>query len=87
MRIPAQHPQILVPGNAGDFHDIQTRLEQQGGGLMAQVMEAQVFDAGPAHGADVGALDGLGGEAGEDRAMQAAGQGAQHPHGGRGWTA
>ena len=72
MCIAVQHAQVLVPGDAGDFHDVQPLLEQPGGGLVAQVMEAQVLDAGASHGADIGALDGLGGEAGEDRAMQAA---------------
>ena len=83
MCIATQHTQILVPGDAGNFHDIQPFLEQPGGGLMAQVVESQVLDTGPAYGADIGTLDGLGGEAGEDRAMQAAGQGAQYPDGSR----
>jgi hypothetical protein len=65
-----------VAGDRGDLHDIETLLEQSGGGLVAQVMEPEVLDAGPAHRTDVGALDSLGGDAGEDLAMQAAGQGA-----------
>jgi hypothetical protein len=44
MRIPAQHAQILVSGDAGDLHDVQPFLEQPGGGLVAQVMESEVFD-------------------------------------------
>lgn len=62
-----------MAGNTGDLHDIQAFLEQPGGGLVAQVVEAQVLDAGPAHGTDIGTLDGLGGDAGEDRAVKAAG--------------
>ena len=64
MRIPAQHAQILMPGDAGDFHDIQALLEQPGGGLVAQVVEPQILDPGSAHCADVGAFDGLSGDAG-----------------------
>src|SRR5680860_1342895 len=52
VRIPAQHAQVLVPGDAGDFHDIQTLLEQPGSSLVAQVMKAQILETGPAHGAD-----------------------------------
>ena len=74
MRIPPQHMQILVPGDAGDLHDIQSLLEQSGGGLVAQVMEAEVFDPGPAYCPHAGTLDGLGGDAGKDIAVQAAGQ-------------
>lgn len=73
-----------MPSDAGDFHDIQPLLEQPGGGLVAQVVEPQVLDAGPAYSADVGTFDGFGGDAGEGLPMQAAGQGAQHPDGSRG---
>ena len=45
MCIAVQHAQVLVPGDAGDFHDVQPLLEQPGGGLVAQVMEAQVLGA------------------------------------------
>ena len=76
MCIPSQHAQVLVAGDAGDFHDIEALLEQPGGGLVAQVMKPEVFDAGPAYRADIGAFDGFGGDAGENVAMQAAGQGA-----------
>ena len=84
MCIATQHTQILVSGDAGDLHNIQSFLKQPGGGLMAQVVESQVLDAGPAYGADIGTLDGLGGKAEKDRTVQAAGQGAQHPDGGGG---
>ena len=76
MCIATQHTQVLVPGDAGNLHDVEAFLEQPGSGLMAQVVESEVLNAGPAHSADIGALDGLSGEAGEDRSVQAAGQGA-----------
>ena len=46
MRIPPQHAQVLVPGDARDPHDVQPLLEQPGRRFMAQVVEAEVFDAG-----------------------------------------
>ena len=48
MRIPAQHAQILVPGNTGDFHNIQPFLEQPGSGLVAQIVEPEILDTGAA---------------------------------------
>ena len=62
--ISAQHAQILVAADAGDSHDIETLLEQPRGGLVAQVMKPDVFEAGPAYRADIGAFDGFGGKAG-----------------------
>mgnify|MGYP001817854514 FL=1 len=76
MCIPSQHAQILVAADAGDFHDIETLLEQPRSGLVAQVMKPETFDAGPAYRADIGAFDSFGGEAGENVTMQTAGQGA-----------
>lgn len=35
MRVPAQHAQILVAGDAGHLHDIEAFLEQAGGGFVA----------------------------------------------------
>jgi hypothetical protein len=55
MRVPPQHAQVLVAGDARDFHDVQSLLEQPGGRLVAQVMEAEVFDAGPSYRTQVGA--------------------------------
>ena len=70
-----------MAGDAGDLHNIQALLEQPGGGLVTQVVEPEVLDAGTSHRANVGTFDGLGGEAGEGLPM---GQGAQYPDGGRG---
>jgi len=78
MCIPAQHAQILVPGDGRDLHDIEALLEQTGGCLVAQVVESQVINTGPADRADVGALDGLGGDARGNLPVKAAGQGAQY---------
>ena len=64
MCIPSQHAQVLVAGDAGDFHDIEALLEQPGGGLVAQVVEAEVFDVGPAYRTQLGALDRFGGDTG-----------------------
>ena len=72
--VPSQHTQILVPGDARDLHDIQPFLEQPSGGLVAQVVEAEVFDSGPSGCPHVGTLHGLGGDAGEHIAVQTAGQ-------------
>jgi hypothetical protein len=47
MRIPPQHAQVLVPGDARDFHDVQTLLEKPRSRLVAQVVETQVFYVGP----------------------------------------
>ena len=73
-----------MAGDAGDLHDIETLLEQPGGGLVAQVVEPEVLDAGPAHRADVSTLNGLGGKAGECLPVKTAGQGAQYPDSSRG---
>jgi hypothetical protein len=82
MCIPPQHAQIFVAGDAGDFHDVQSLLEQPGGRLVTQVVEAEFLDTGPSGRAHVGALHRLGGDAGENIAVQGAGQGAQYDDGG-----
>jgi len=84
MCIATQHTQILVPGDACNLHDIEAFLEEPGCRLMAQVVEAKILDTGPTHCADIGALDGLSGEAGKDLTVQTAGQGAQYMDGGGG---
>ncbi len=61
MRIPPQHSQVLVPGDTGDFHNIQSLLEQPGSSLVAQVVESQVIDASTMYRTDVGTFDGLDG--------------------------
>ena len=42
IRMPLEHGQALVAGHGGHLHDAQALLEQARGGLMAQVMEAQI---------------------------------------------
>jgi len=54
----------LCDGDGRDFHDVEAELEQARGGFMAQVVKAQVLDAGAVHGADVGAFDRFGSEPG-----------------------
>ena len=83
MRIPPQHAQVLVPGDARHLHYVETLLEQPGGRLVAQVVEAEALDVGPSSRPHVGALHRLGGNAPEDVTMQGTGQGAQHGDGGR----
>jgi len=63
-----------VAGDAGDLHDVQSFLEQPSGGLMAQVVEVKALDPGPAYCPHAGTLYRLGGDAGEDIAVQAAGR-------------
>ena len=82
MRVPPQHSQVPVPGDACDFHDVQPLLEQPGGRLVAQVVEAEVFDAGPSYRTHVGALHRLGGDTGSGNVMQSVGQSAQYADGG-----
>ena len=71
MRVPAQHPQVFVAGNAGHFHYIQAKLEEVRRDLMPQVMEMEVFNSGPAYGTDIGVFDGFRGEVGECLAVDA----------------
>ena len=66
MCIATQHAQVLVAGDAGDLHDIQPLLEQSGRGLVAQIVEAEVLNTGPAYCAHAGALHRLGGDAREE---------------------
>lgn len=72
MCIPAQHAQILVSGNTGYFHDVEAEFEKARCCLMPQIMEMEVFNPGPVYGADIDAFDGLGAEAGECLAVDAA---------------
>ena len=72
-----------MPGDARDFHNVEALLEQPGSRLVAQVVKAEVFDAGPSSRPHVRALYRLGGNAPEDVTMQGTGQGAQHGDGGR----
>lgn len=67
--VTAQHAQILVARDARDLHDIEAALKKAGGGLMAQIVETQVFESGSAHGADKGLFDRLGCESGKDCAV------------------
>ena len=83
MRIPPQHAQVLVPGDARDLHDVQSLLGQPGRGLVAQVVEAEALDVGPSSRPHVGALHRLGRDTGEDIAVQGAGLGAQYGDRGR----
>ncbi len=46
MRIPPQHAQVFMAGDAGYLYAIEALLEQPGGGLVAQVVEPEVLDAG-----------------------------------------
>lgn len=71
MRVPPQHTQVFVTGDGRYFHDVEAALEQACGGLMAQVVKAQILDTGAVHGANVGAFDRFGSEAGEYLAVKA----------------
>ena len=62
MRVSPQHAQVLVTGDTGNLHDVQPFLEQPSGRLVAQVVEAEVFDGGPSDGTHVRALYALGGD-------------------------
>ena len=83
VRIPPQHAQILVPRDARHLHDVEALLEQPGGSLVTQVVEAEVFDVGPFYRTHLRALDGLGGDAAEDVTVQGTGEGTRHGDGGR----
>jgi hypothetical protein len=37
---PSFHTQVFMVGDAGDFHDVESALEQVRGGLVAQVVKA-----------------------------------------------
>ena len=61
-----------MAGDAGDFHDVETLLEQSRRGLVVQIVKAQVLDAGPANGASEGAFDRFGGQTREHLAVDVA---------------
>jgi len=48
MRVPPQHAQVFVIGDDRHLYDVEAKLEQAGGGLVAQVVKVQVLDAGAA---------------------------------------
>lgn len=72
VRIPPQHAQIFVPRDGGYFHDVEAEFEKARCSFMPQIMEMEVFNPCPAYGTDIGAFDGLGGEAWKYLAMDAA---------------
>ena len=45
MSVPLQHLQCLVPGDHGDFHGVEALLKEAGGGLVAEIVEAQIINA------------------------------------------
>lgn len=51
-----------MASDTGHFHDVEAFLEQPGGGLVAQVVESEIHDPGPANGANIGTIDRLRGK-------------------------
>jgi len=43
-----EHRQILVAGDGGNLHSLQSHFKKAAGGLVAQVVEMQIFLVGPA---------------------------------------
>ena len=44
MSISLQHSKILVTGNSGYFHDIQSQLEEPAAGFMYEIVEVKITD-------------------------------------------
>jgi hypothetical protein len=40
--VPLQHLHGVVPGDGGDFHDVQSALNQSADGFVAQIVEVQI---------------------------------------------
>jgi len=62
MGVPLQHLHCLVPGDGGDFHDVQSAFNQPADCFMAQVMEVQVVQSLSGHKTNERVLDAVGAE-------------------------
>lgn len=45
MRVPLEHGKRFVAGNAGRFHYVQAFLKEPTGGLVAQVVQSNIWYA------------------------------------------